>query len=77
METVKSAYNLVYKFNKQVGLLQCTSTYPAQFAEINLNVLHTYQSEFPDSVVGYSGHEHGIAISSAAIQRSVACRSCS
>ena len=67
METVKAAYDLVHKLNKQVGILQCTSTYPAQFSEINLNVLHTYQSEFPDSVVGYSGHEHGIAISSAAI----------
>ena len=67
MEIVKSAVELVSKFNTQIGILQCTSTYPAQFEEINLNVLHTYQNEFPDVVIGYSGHEHGIAIPAAAV----------
>ena len=67
MEIVKSAVELVSKFNTQIGILQCTSTYPAKFEEINLNVLHTYQNEFPNSVIGYSGHEHGIAIPIAAV----------
>ena len=67
MEIVKSAVELVSKFNTQIGILQCTSTYPAQFEEINLNVLHTYKTEFPDVVIGYSGHEHGIAIPVAAV----------
>ena len=67
MEIVKAAVELVSKFNNQIGILQCTSTYPAQFTEINLNVLHTYQREFPDVVIGYSGHEHGIAIPVAAV----------
>ena len=67
MEIVKAAVELVSKFNNQIGILQCTSTYPAQFSEINLNVLQTYQREFPDAVIGYSGHEHGIAIPVAAV----------
>ena len=67
MKTVKSAVELVSKFNTQIGILQCTSTYPAKFEEINLNVLHTYQNEFPNSVIGYSGHEHGIVIPVAAV----------
>lgn len=67
MKIVKSAVELVSKFNTQIGILQCTSTYPAKFEEINLNVLHTYQNEFPNSVIGYSGHEHGIAIPVAAV----------
>jgi len=67
MDIVKSSVELVSKFNTQIGILQCTSTYPAQFEEINLNVLHTYQNEFPDIVIGYSGHEHGIAIPAAAV----------
>ena len=67
MDIVKAAIKLVSKFNTQIGVLQCTSTYPAQFDEINLNVLHTYQREFSDAVIGYSGHEHGIAISTAAV----------
>ncbi len=67
MNIVKAAVDLVGKFNNQIGVLQCTSTYPAQFSEINLNVIHTYQGEFPNTVVGYSGHEHGIAIPIAAV----------
>ena len=67
MDIVKAAVELISKFNNQIGVLQCTSTYPAQFEEINLNVLHTYKNEFPDVVIGYSGHEHGIAISTAAV----------
>ena len=67
MDIVKAAIDLVRKFNNKIGLLQCTSTYPAQFSEINLNVIHTYQQEFPNTVVGYSGHEHGIAIPIAAV----------
>ena len=53
--------------NTPLGLLQCTSTYPAEFNELNLNVLHTYQEKFPHVVVGYSGHEAGIAIPPAAV----------
>jgi len=67
MEIVKAAVELVSKFNSQIGILQCTSTYPAQFSEINLNVIHTYKKEFPDAIIGYSGHEHGIAIPVAAV----------
>ena len=67
MDIVKAAIKLVSRFNTQIGVLQCTSTYPAQFDEINLNVLHTYKREFSDAVIGYSGHEHGIAISTAAV----------
>ena len=33
-----------------------------KFKEINLNVIQTYKKNFPDAVIGYSGHELGIAI---------------
>ncbi|MBC8313783.1 MAG: N-acetylneuraminate synthase family protein [Candidatus Cloacimonetes bacterium] len=66
-ETVKSAYNLISEINNQIAILQCTSTYPSEFDEIHLNVLKTYQKEFPDAVIGYSGHELGIAIPPVAI----------
>ena len=62
MKIVKQAYNLVKNFNNNIAILQCTSTYPAKFEEIHLNVIHTYKNEFPDVVIGYSGHELGIAI---------------
>ena len=67
MEMVKSAYSLVHPINNQIAILQCTSTYPSAFSEVHLNVLQTYIKEFPDAVIGYSGHEQGIAISAAAV----------
>lgn len=66
METVLRAYHLISKYNSRIIILQCTSTYPAAFQDINLKVLETYQKEFPEAVIGYSGHEKGIAISLAA-----------
>ena len=67
MEMVKSAYSLVQPINNQIAILQCTSTYPSAFSELHLNVLRTYMEEFPDAIIGYSGHEQGIAISSSAV----------
>ena len=67
MEMVKSAYSLVQPINNQIAILQCTSTYPSAFSEVHLNVLQTYIKEFPDAVIGYSGHEQGIAIPPAAV----------
>lgn len=64
---VKQAIFHVKQFNNELAILQCTSTYPAKFNEINLNVLHTYKTEFPKMIIGYSGHELGIAIPPAAV----------
>ncbi len=67
LEMVKAAYTTVKKWNNQIAILQCTSTYPTEFSELHLNVLHTFKKEFPEAVIGYSGHELGIAIPSAAV----------
>jgi len=67
MQMVHEAFAAVHVHNEQVAILQCTSTYPSSFEEINLNVLTTYQKEFPDTVIGYSGHELGIAIPPVAV----------
>ncbi len=67
LEDVKMAYNTVKKQNLQIAILQCTSTYPSRFDEINLNVIHTFKREFPDAVIGFSGHEQGIAIPPVAV----------
>jgi len=67
MNMVEHAMTKVTALNKQIALLQCTSTYPSAFEEIHLNVLKTFQSRFPESVIGYSGHELGIAVSEAAV----------
>ena len=62
MEDVERAYDTVMPINPQLCLLQCTCGYPAEFTELNLGVIDTYRKRFPDIVVGYSGHDNGIAM---------------
>jgi sialic acid synthase SpsE/sugar phosphate isomerase/epimerase len=51
--------------NARFALLHCNSTYPAPFHQINLNFIKTLRDRY-DVIVGYSGHEHGIAVSTSA-----------
>ena len=67
MKMVQAAYSQVNQINNQIAILQCTSTYPSAFSEVHLNVLHIFMKEFPDTVIGYSGNEQGIAISPVAV----------
>jgi len=67
MEMVTTAVRAIEPFHVEMALLQCTSTYPSIFEEINLDVLDTFRKTFPEIVVGYSGHELGIAITEAAV----------
>ena len=64
--TVQKAYELVSSLNPRVAIMQCTSTYPCKPEDIHLNVLQTYKLAFPRAVLGYSGHEVGIATTVAA-----------
>jgi N-acetylneuraminate synthase/sialic acid synthase len=63
MEEVKSAYKMISRNTSQVCIMQCTAGYPVEdYNEINLNVIKTYMKEFPEAVIGYSGHESGIVL---------------
>lgn len=48
-------------------LLHCVSSYPTEPSNANLKMLKRFRELFPDVCLGYSGHEHGIAISIAAV----------
>src|SRR4051812_8753632 len=61
MEDVRRAYTCVSEINPQIGLLQCTAGYPVEnWEELDLRVIERYRLEFPDAVIGYSGHDNGI-----------------
>ena len=47
-------------------ILQCTSTYPSNTDEINLNVIKTLKEKYP-CPIGYSGHERGLTPSILAV----------
>lgn len=60
---VQAAYRVASAHNDQIAILQCTAGYPvSDYSELDLNVIKTYLREFPDAIVGYSGHENGIVI---------------
>lgn len=65
MDEVEEAVDTVRRWNDQLIILQCTSNYPADNDTINLRVMETYRQRF-NTVVGYSGHERGLAPSEAA-----------
>jgi N-acetylneuraminate synthase/sialic acid synthase len=62
LDDVRRAYDAVAPINPQLAILQCTASYPAAFDELNLRVIQTYRTAFPDCVVGFSGHDNGIAM---------------
>jgi len=66
MDDVMRAYDAVKPINAQVAVLQCTANYPANWEELDLRVIETYREMFPDSVVGLSSHDNGIAMPVAA-----------
>jgi N-acetylneuraminate synthase/sialic acid synthase len=66
MEDVNRAYDAIMPINQQLALLQCTAGYPAEFDELNLRVITSFRERFPDSVVGLSSHDNGIAMAVAA-----------
>jgi N-acetylneuraminate synthase/sialic acid synthase len=66
LEDVRRAYEAVAPINPQIAFLQCTAAYPPDYEQLDLRVIETYRREFPDVVVGFSGHDSGIAMSTAA-----------
>lgn len=60
LENVKIAYKNISKYNKDIVIMQCTSSYPAKPEDMNLNVIKTYKKNFPKSIIGLSDHENGI-----------------
>ena len=62
MQEVINAVNIISKINKNVILMQCNTNYTGSdenFKHINLNVLETYKTLFPDMILGLSDHTHG------------------
>lgn len=66
MHEVEDALATIRRHHDQVVLLQCTSTYPSENANLNLRVMRTYRERL-DCLVGYSGHERGLAPTEAAV----------
>ncbi|MDZ4230185.1 MAG: N-acetylneuraminate synthase family protein [Dehalococcoidales bacterium] len=62
IDDVQRAHDAAMAINPQLCLMQCTATYPSAYDELNLNTIVTYRERFPDTVVGLSAHDSGIAM---------------
>jgi N-acetylneuraminate synthase len=65
MDQIRQAVNTVGAGDLVV--MHCTSTYPCEPAELNLKMVQTLRDEFPDTPIGYSGHEVGLVPSAVAV----------
>lgn len=62
MADVRRAYEAIRPINPNFAILQCTSGYPPDFGELNLNAIKTFRDAFPDVQIGLSSHDSGIAM---------------
>jgi len=63
---IERTVEFLKEWNVEFGLLHCRSTYPAPFRNLNLDFIKELRHRY-DVPVGYSGHERGIAMSTAAV----------
>ena len=64
MEQIEKAINILER--KNLILLHCTSSYPCKIEELNLKAINTLIEKF-SLLVGYSGHEVGLATTVSAV----------
>jgi N-acetylneuraminate synthase/sialic acid synthase len=58
------AANEIAKVHHEFAILHCTAAYPVRdYAELNLVCIENLRMLYPDTVIGWSGHDSGIAMS--------------
>lgn len=62
MVDINRAVIVASEVNPNIAVLQCTAGYPPEYSELNLRVIESLRTEFPQVTVGYSGHDSGIAM---------------
>ena len=66
LEEIADAVDTVRRHHDELVLLHCTSAYPCEYADLNLRAIDTLSRRF-GCLVGYSGHERGLATTQAAV----------
>ncbi|MBI5409321.1 MAG: N-acetylneuraminate synthase family protein [Nitrospirae bacterium] len=60
LEEIGLAYDAIIKYNDKLCLMHCIAGYPAEYHNLNLRTIDTLKKEFPEAIIGYSGHDNGI-----------------
>ena len=62
LEDIDNAVSILERAGVSYAVLQCTAAYPPKFEELNLRVIPEFMKRYPNAVIGYSGHDSGIAM---------------
>jgi sialic acid synthase len=62
LSDVRRAHDAIKAEGGSLAILQCTAEYPSEHRDMNLRVVQTFLDEFPDSIIGLSDHDNGIAM---------------
>lgn len=65
MDDIQKAVSLLSR--SELILLHATSSYPCPNEELNINMVKTLKNKYPNLIIGYSGHEVGLASTLAAV----------
>jgi N-acetylneuraminate synthase/sialic acid synthase len=60
LDEVRMAYEAILKHHNKLCLLHTVCSYPTEYSDLNLKVIETLKKEFPEAIIGYSGHDNGI-----------------
>ena len=63
---VQNAVEIIKKYNKELIVLQCTTSYPTEDYDVNLSVIKKYRDKL-DVLSGYSSHDRGVVIPAASV----------
>jgi sialic acid synthase len=67
MKDIDRAVETIANTHTKLAVLHCTAAYPVRdFGELNLRCIATLREEYPTLVIGWSGHDSGIAMAVAA-----------
>lgn len=67
LSDIRITYETVKRHHNNFALLHCVSAYPTPPDEANLNMIKTLRKTFPNTIIGYSGHEVGSCITAASV----------
>jgi len=68
MSTMEEIENAVENIGLEKLLIaHSTSSYPCKYEELNLKMITTLRNKYPETPIGYSGHETGLAPTWAAV----------
>ena len=65
LDEIASAVKLLDR--KNLAMMHAVSMYPCEVKDLNLRMISTLKSTYPDLPIGYSGHETGLVPSFAAV----------